>query len=600
MIHSLEQFMPHGMCYLWKPDLLLMHVGADAMISLSYLSLPALLIYITRKRPDLPLKNVIYFYILFIFLCGLTHIMEIINVWNSAYYVSGAIKVVTGLVSIGAVAVMFKGLRPILKLPNFSLVVDKLEDDQFELLDKISAGLIYSDSEGIIKYVNNMLLEIFGYNNVSELIGQKVEALIAPSLRANHINLREHFFANVTDLNMSGNRFLHGVKKDGTEVLLDIHLSPLKVRNKIGALLSIVDVTNLEYLTRKTAQQSEILDVVTSNIPALLSYVDESGRYRFVNDAYEKFWKKDRSEIVNKKVEEFLPVSTYNDSKPYLDKAFKGVEAKFRLSIKRKGENFVYLDVNYLPHIKDNEVKGFVVLCHDITSIEKTKRDLEQKNKSLEEYAFLASHDLRAPLRHISNFSDMLEEELKKLFDIENNKKVRQYLNVLKSNAIKMQNMVSALLKIAAIDKVKLHLSTVKLSELVSSAIDSSGISEKLNINYNNAMDLELYVDAELYTQVFQNLLENAIKYNENESTIINFNFSETDNFKIIHYSDNSAGVDPDLYEDIFKSFWKMDNNREGLGVGLSTTKKIVELHHGKIYCVKVDSGFAINIEVAK
>ncbi len=98
---SVEGFMPHGHCYLWKPDLVYLHVVSDALIVLSYYSIPIALTYFVHKsKGKLPFNRIFLLFSIFILACGTTHLMEIINIWKSEYYISGIVKLITAAASV--------------------------------------------------------------------------------------------------------------------------------------------------------------------------------------------------------------------------------------------------------------------------------------------------------------------------------------------------------------------------------------------------------------------------------------------------------------------------------------------------------------------
>src|SRR5882724_1753969 len=95
-----EGFMPHGMCHLWRPDVLWLNVGSDALIAASYFGIPAVLGHFTRRRRnELPFPWIPYLFAAFIFLCGTTHVMGIWTVWHPNYRLDGFVKLATGIVS---------------------------------------------------------------------------------------------------------------------------------------------------------------------------------------------------------------------------------------------------------------------------------------------------------------------------------------------------------------------------------------------------------------------------------------------------------------------------------------------------------------------
>jgi signal transduction histidine kinase len=110
--HSLfDEFMPHGMCYMWRKDILLLNVVSDVLIALAYFSIPIFLYYFFRHRPNMPFRGVILMFSLFIFSCGITHLLGVWTVWNGNYGVQGLGKAVTASVSI-ATALMLIPVMP--------------------------------------------------------------------------------------------------------------------------------------------------------------------------------------------------------------------------------------------------------------------------------------------------------------------------------------------------------------------------------------------------------------------------------------------------------------------------------------------------------
>lgn len=105
-IFDSSNFMPHGHCYLWSKEIVSLHVISDSLIVLSYYSIPILLIYFVFKKQNIPFNWLFLMFAIFIFACGTTHLMEIINVWRSEYFLSGMIKLFTGIISMTTVGAM--------------------------------------------------------------------------------------------------------------------------------------------------------------------------------------------------------------------------------------------------------------------------------------------------------------------------------------------------------------------------------------------------------------------------------------------------------------------------------------------------------------
>ena len=110
------EFMPHGHCYFWKPGLLWLHIVSDALIALAYYSIPLTLLFFIYRRRDMPFPLLILMFGAFIIACGTTHIMEIWSIWHGTYWISGAIKAITALLSVGTAIVLVKLIPQTLQL----------------------------------------------------------------------------------------------------------------------------------------------------------------------------------------------------------------------------------------------------------------------------------------------------------------------------------------------------------------------------------------------------------------------------------------------------------------------------------------------------
>lgn len=117
-LFSTDGFMPHGMCYLWNPAVIWLHVISDGLIALAYYSIPLTLVYFVRKRKDLAFDWIFLCFAVFIVACGTTHLLEIWNIWHPAYWLSGIVKAVTAFVSIGTAILLIRLVPKALALPS--------------------------------------------------------------------------------------------------------------------------------------------------------------------------------------------------------------------------------------------------------------------------------------------------------------------------------------------------------------------------------------------------------------------------------------------------------------------------------------------------
>src|ERR671924_2298894 len=117
-LFSTNGFMPHGMCYLWRPGVLGLHVVSDALITLAYFSIPFTLLYFVRKRSDLQFNWMFVCFAIFIVACGTTHLMEIWTVWEPTYWLAGLVKAITALASVPTAILLVQLIPETLRFPS--------------------------------------------------------------------------------------------------------------------------------------------------------------------------------------------------------------------------------------------------------------------------------------------------------------------------------------------------------------------------------------------------------------------------------------------------------------------------------------------------
>lgn len=204
--------MPHGMCYLWQPRILGLHVLSDAMIALAYFSIPFTLVYFVVKRTDLRFTSIFVCFAVFIVACGTTHLMEIVTIWWPAYWLSGGIKAVTALASIPTAILLAKLVPIALRVPSPSALQGANSALAREVLDRKNA-------EEKVRLVNASL---------EARVAERTAQLAAANITLTKINARFALASNAArlgfwELHLSNNTFewddsmfrLHGRPRHG-------------------------------------------------------------------------------------------------------------------------------------------------------------------------------------------------------------------------------------------------------------------------------------------------------------------------------------------------------------------------------------------------
>ena len=393
---------------------------------------------------------------------------------------------------------------------------------------------------------------------------------------------------------MGEGRILTGKTKDGDSLFLEIGLQPITLehsKQKI-TIITINDVTKETNAKKQLEVTNKLLDATTDSIPSLLSYIDSSGHYRFVNEAYIKNWNLEKHEIINRHYTELLPRTTAAAVKKKMDAALNGEELNFNITVNFPSTGIRDLEVFYIPDFKGNKINGVTVLAHDITDINKTLLKLEVSNRQLEEYAFLVSHDLRAPIRHIINFIELLEKNIQNNEDFDTRER---YFDIIKKSSVKAQNMISGILKLASISQIAPKMEQVDLVKLLEH--QKSDYQEKANITIHTDKETIIESDIDLLTVIFQNLLENSLKFSNQDNVEINITIRSQENAVNIVYTDNGKGISKGISNTIFKPFMKSQDST-GLGLGMSIIDRSLSLINGSIFCIPSKEGAIFNIKL--
>lgn len=331
---------------------------------------------------------------------------------------------------------------------------------------------------------------------------------------------------------------------------------------------------------------SNILD----NIPNIVMTIDLNYRIKYINRLGNLELKKENKRIIGKSLQLLLRMLGYNSYKEMLhqiNKLKKGKSFVTELNIYQK----FYYEVCISPiYTKNNKKSGYVLIAHNITEIKEQKAKLIQvnneltiSNKDLEQFAYIASHDLKTPLRNIVNFSQLLQMSLqKKKYD-----KMPEYLDFIIRYGKNMNQIISDVLEMSLVQKKSLSITKVDIGKVIESVKVSLDIKiEQRNviIKYQNVPSI--FGNESQLKQVFQNLIENGIKYNDSKVPEINISYCSLIEHKhkfII--SDNGIGFDQKYADDVFKMFRRLHstNKYNGSGIGLSLCKKIIQAHGGSI-----------------
>ncbi len=261
-----------------------------------------------------------------------------------------------------------------------------------------------------------------------------------------------------------------------------------------------------------------------------------------------------------------------------------GAKQVFDLGLIRKNGIIFYAHVEMVPQF--NHETTFKVAVVDITERKKTEDELKRSNDELQQFAYVASHDLQEPLRTISSFTQLLERRYRGNLDED----ADEFIDYIVEAAQRMQQMILDLLEYSRVVTKSGEFRAFDTNEALNEALFYlKGLIEECHVELTHDKLPKMVADKVQITKVFQNLISNAIKFskpNEPPQIHISSKKDENKNEYIFSVQDNGIGMDSQYAERIFTIFQRLHtiDEYQGTGIGLSIVKRIIERHGGRIW----------------
>ncbi len=214
------------------------------------------------------------------------------------------------------------------------------------------------------------------------------------------------------------------------------------------------------------------------------------------------------------------------------------------------------------------------------TSLLKMTNQYKQRNQELDQFAYIVSHDLKAPLRGIGNISSWIVDDLGDKVEPE----TQNHLDMLRSRLHHMQNLIDSLLNYSRVGRTQIAIESISVADLLSEIISSLHPSSEFNIVISPMMP-NLQGKKILLQQVFANLISNAIKHHHRKDGKIEISVQDSETFYEFSVTDDGPGIAPEYHDTIFAIFQTLESKykNDSTGIGLAIVKKIIETEGGKI-----------------
>lgn len=413
------------------------------------------------------------------------------------------------------------------------------------------------------------------------------------------------------------------IRKDGTRFPISVSVSPiLNAKKEISGLSKIVrDITDEKRISSALKESEKQLSIVTNVIPGMLFYISKDKKFLYMNKITEKMLGVEPNAIVGKYMEEVLGPTHYSVAEPHVNKVLSGKTSSFEDVIKDNQGNDIIINVKYVPDTNEKgEVQGFVALALDIT--EQRNFEEERYQSSVRERAaleasalkseFLAnmSHEVRTPISGVIGMAQLL-----KTTKLTNEQK--EYVEAISQSGDLLLSVVNDILDFSRVEAGKLPLENIEfnysttinhIKTSFAPMAESKGIEFIVNTS-KNLENITLIGDPNRLRQILGNLVSNAIKFtHEGSVTICTSGDLVKDanqdylNFKA-EIRDTGIGISESDLNKLFHPFTQADGSTSrkygGSGLGLSISKKLVEMMGGNIFVnSSVGSGSCFTVEI--
>jgi PAS domain S-box-containing protein len=447
-------------------------------------------------------------------------------------------------------------------------------------------AMVMIDDRGRIVLANAQAEKLFGYPR-EELLGGTIEMLVPERFRGAHPGYRKQFFHEPRSRAMGAGRDLFGRRKDGSEIPVEIGLNPIRTEEGHFVLAAIVDISE-----RKRAE--ERFRVAVEGAPNAMVMINPEGSIILVNAQTEALFGYSREELLGNTIEILVPERFRTNHPKYRKDFFACPRARAMgagrdlFGLKKDGTE-IPVEIGLNPFTTD---EGTFVLAAivDITerkraegALKKTAEDLSRSNKELQQFAYVASHDLQEPLRAVAGCVDLLRQRYKGRFE----GPADELMGHAVDGAMRMQTLINDLLAYSRVDTRGGSLERIDSGKALEAALSNLevAISEKQARITHDAMPT-IVADQTQLTQLFQNLIGNAIKFRSERLLAVHVGAQRGQDEWIFSVRDNGIGIEPEYYERIFQIFQRLHTQGRypGTGIGLAICKKIVDRHGGRIW----------------
>ncbi len=460
------------------------------------------------------------------------------------------------------------------------------------LLASATDAMLIIDKDGQLLLVNPALEKLFGYDS-GELPGKALETLIPARFRHGHVGLRGSYFERPHPRAMGAGFELFATRKDGTEFPVEVSLSPLQDNDTHPMVMATIHDISARKQAEHALQESEArMRAIFETAADAIITIDQQGVIERVNPAAERMFGYPESEVQGRNVKILMPAPHREAHDGYLHHYMttgekriigKGREVQ---GLRRDGSIFP-MDLAVTEMWLGGR-RMFTGLVRDITErkhaeekAQQLLQELTSANEELTNFAYVVSHDLKAPLRGIGSLADWLAHDYADKFNDEG----KEHMRLLINRVHRMGALIDGILQYSRVGRIKEAVVPVQLDQLIAEVIDLLAVPAHIKVTVMPGMPV-VSGEPTRIQQLFHNLVSNAVKYMDKPQGEIEVGWADEGSQWRFHVRDNGPGIAERHFERIFQLFQTLAprDRVESTGVGLALVKKIVEMYQGRVW----------------
>lgn len=449
------------------------------------------------------------------------------------------------------------------------------------VMDNLPALIYLKDPQGRLLACNQGLADLTGMSR-EQMLGKTSHDLFPPDVAGKQ---QDDDLAVVRDGGMLVTDEVVELA-DGSHVFETTKLAVRDPRGEITAICGITsDVTERRRMETSLRESQQRFDTIANTSPALVWMSGLDKGCIWFNETWLAFTGRTLTqELGNGWAEGVHPDDFDRCLKIYID-AFDARESfamEYRLR-RHDGQYRWICDQGHPRYDASGAFCGYIGSCLDVSDRVEAHELLHQKNVEIEQFIYTVSHDLRSPLVTVKSFLAYLEQDMKS----GDAGKVAQDLGFIRAAADKMEQLLRELLEMSRIGRHENPATSVTFQELAREALASVAgqIADHHVMVLVGDADLILTGDRPRFAQIWQNLLDNAVKYlGDQQEPRVELGAELQDAETVFFVRDNGIGIAPEYRERIFGMFDKLDKSTAGVGLGLAMVSRIVEKYNGRIW----------------